>query len=106
MDLASQENILALANEEATEKPIVVIGAPDPESAELTALTVTTGDPTFAGPLSGVQLGLPVYHALEQEFEDAVDKSVYEEHISMMAIALDTDGVREAMARVRSQGMS
>ena len=33
------------------------------------AETVTAGDPTFAGPLTGVQLGLTVYHVCEPEMK-------------------------------------
>ena len=39
---------------------IVVLGASDLEGALISAETVTTGDPSFAGPLAGVSLGLPV----------------------------------------------
>ena len=48
------------------------------ESAALAGETVTTGDPTYAGPLAGVQLGLKVYHAVEPEFKAEVDESVYD----------------------------
>ncbi len=44
----------------------MVLGSADPEGAGLYAETVTAGDPTFAGPLAGVSLGLPVYHVFEE----------------------------------------
>ena len=53
---------------------IVLIGGAEAEAAGLAAETVTAGDPTFAGPLAGVQLGLRVYHAVEPEFKEAVDQ--------------------------------
>ena len=43
----------------------MVLGSPDANSAELYAETVTHGDPSWAGPLAGVPLGLPVYHVVE-----------------------------------------
>ncbi len=65
MDLAHQEAILKVVQEKGKENVVVVLGSPDPESAELAAETVVNGDPTFAGPLAGVSLELPVYHILE-----------------------------------------
>jgi len=44
----------------------VVLGASDIDGALISAETVTTGDPSFSGPLAGVSLRLPVYHILEQ----------------------------------------
>lgn len=102
MDLANQEKILELV-EQDDDKPLALLGSPDPESAELTALTVTTGDPTFAGPLAGVQLGLPAYHVLEQVVKEAADPNAYEEHVSLMETALDADAIRETMKRVRKE---
>jgi hypothetical protein len=102
MDLGTQAQILELGS--ASETPVVLLGSPDPESAELTAITVVSGDPTFSGPLAGVQLGLPVYHVLEEEVAAAADPDVYEEQVGVMSEALDADGIRQAMRRVRGEG--
>lgn len=99
MDLATQSRILELAEED--DSLIVILGAPDPESAELAALTVTSGDPTFAGPLAGVQLGLPVYHVLESAVEEQADDDAYDEQIGVMKLALDTESIVAAVAKVR-----
>lgn len=101
MDLATQERVLELANEDQADL-IVLLGSPDPESAELSALTVTSGDPTFAGPLAGVQLGLPVYHILEQVVSDVADNDAYQEHVALMSEVLDRDEIAMAMERVRA----
>ncbi len=101
MDLATQGRILEATGEGNGDQPIVILGAPDPESAELSALTVTSGDPTFAGPLAGVQLGLPVYHILESDVEAGADPEAYEEHVAIMKMALDADGVSAAVQKVR-----
>jgi len=101
MDLGTQSRIQGLANKVGADKPLVVLGAPDPESAELTALTVVSGDPTFSGPLAGVPLGLPVYHVLEDEISSAADPDVYEAQVGLMKVALDADGICVAMRRVR-----
>jgi hypothetical protein len=66
---------------------------------------VTEGDPSWVGPLSGIALGLPVYHVLEPEMKDQFDAKVYEEQVSIMEDVLEVDdiisavrGVREAIA--------
>ena len=101
MDLATQEKIIDLVNVDPSNL-MVLLGAPDPESAELSALTVISGDPTYAGPLAGVQLGLPVFHVLETTVEAASDPAAYEEHAALMKLALDPDAIEKTMVRVRS----
>ncbi len=67
MDLHTQEAIIKLGEQHGKDELLVVLGAPDPESAEIAAETVVLGDPSYAGPLAGTQLGLDVYHILEDE---------------------------------------
>jgi glycine/sarcosine/betaine reductase complex component A len=81
---------------------IVVLGAPDADSAELYAETVMHGDPTWAGPLAGVALGLPVYHIIEPEIKDQIDPACYEEHLKLMDIALDVDKISQTLTKLRS----
>ena len=54
-----------MAEQYGPENTVVLLGAAEGEAAGLAAETVTNGDPTFAGPLTGVQLGLRVYHVCE-----------------------------------------
>ncbi len=65
----------------------------------LAAETVSAGDPTFAGPLAGVPLGLKAYHMLE--LKDEVDAAVYEEQIAMMEMVLDVDAIKAEVATYR-----
>jgi hypothetical protein len=53
--------------------------------------------------LTGVQLGLRVYHVVEPEFKDAVDSDVYEEQIGMMEMVLDVDEIIAEMTSMREQ---
>ncbi len=78
-----------------------MLGAPDADSAELYAETVTHGDPSWAGPLAGVALELPVFHIMEPEIKAQIDPAVYKEHLELMEIALDVDKVTEGLNRVR-----
>jgi glycine reductase len=100
MDLQSQEAIARLADTHGPENLLVLLGAPDPEAAQISAETVVSGDPAWAGALAGTQLGLAVYHVLDDEVKAAVPDSVWEEQIGLMADVLDgpalVDTVRQA----------
>ena len=83
----------------------MVLGAPDADSAELYAETLISGDPSWAGPLAGVSLGLPVFHIMEPVIKTQIDPAVYKEHLELMEIALDVEKIAEGLDRVR-QGSS
>jgi hypothetical protein len=101
MDLNSQETIKRLADEHGTEQLLVILGAPDAESAEIAAETVVLGDPTYAGALAEAQLGLSVYHALEEEFRSLIDEDVWEEQIGIMADVLEAEAISAAVKGMR-----
>lgn len=92
-----------MAEQYGVENTVVIFGAAEAESAGLSAETVTNGDPTFAGPLAGVQLGLSVYHAVEPEFKAEVNLDIYEEQVGMMEMVLDIDEIIEEMSTVRNE---
>ena len=69
MDLENQQRVKDAAEKYGAENVVVILGSSDPEGAEIYAETVTLGDPTFAGPLAGVPLGLCVCHVLEPEIK-------------------------------------
>lgn len=101
MDLENQKRVLDLSEKYGKENIVVVIGTSEAESAGLTAETVTAGDPTFAGPLAGVSLGLRVYHIFE--LKDAVDAAVYDEQCGMMEMVLDVDAINNEVKSIREQ---
>ena len=103
MDLENQKRVKEIAEENGPENVVVVLGAAEGEAAGLAAETVTAGDPTYAGPLAGVQLGLGVYHICENEIKDEVDADVYDEQVSMMEMVLDVDSIVSEMQSVREQ---
>lgn len=103
MDLENQRRVKEAADNYGPENVVVLIGAAEGEAAGLAAETVTNGDPTYAGPLTNVQLGLAVYHAVEPEFKALVDEKVYEEQIGMMEMILDVDDIIEEMTDIRKQ---
>jgi len=62
---------------------------------------VTNGDPTWAGPLAGVALGLAVYHIIEPVIKNQIAPACYEEHLRLMEIALDVDKISQALTKLR-----
>ena len=103
MDLENQKRVKDFAEQYGAENIVVVLGAAEGEAAGLAAETVTAGDPTFAGPLAGVQLGLSVFHVCENEIKDEVDSSVYDDQISMMEMVMDVDDIAKEMFSIREQ---
>jgi glycine/sarcosine/betaine reductase complex component A len=95
MDPENQDRIKSLVDEHGADDLVVVLGAADLESLEVTAETVTVGDPAYVGPLAGVQLGLPVVHILEEDIKDQVDPQVYEDQVGLLEMTLDVGQVRE-----------
>jgi glycine/sarcosine/betaine reductase complex component A len=102
MDLDDQATIQRVVDRVGTDDVVVLLGSPNPESAELYAATVTLGDPTFAGPLAGIPLGLPVYHILEPEIVDQLPAEVFAEKLQMAALTLDTPPIFEVVQRIRT----
>jgi glycine reductase len=103
MDLQSQEAISRLAELHGPENLVVILGAPDPESAEIAAETVVLGDPACAGALAEVQLGLDVYHILDDDIRQAIPVDVWDMQIGVMADVLDTGELLSAVAGIRAQ---
>jgi len=103
VDLATQGRIKELAESTPKGELVVVLGHVDVGGAELAAETVTAGDPTWAGPLAGVSLGLPVYHVLEPEVRAVIAAPAYEQHLGIMEMVLESQAPLEAVRKVREQ---
>ena len=103
MDLENQKRVKDLSEEYGPENIVVLLGAAEAEASGLAAETVTNGDPTYAGPLTGVSLGLKVYHVCEPEVKAEFDEAIYEDQISMMEMVLDVDEICGEMNSIREQ---
>lgn len=103
MDLENQNRVKNITEEYGAENVVVLFGAAEAESAGLAAETVTAGDPTYAGCLAGVALGLATYHAVEPQFKELVDPAVYDEQIGMMEMVLDCEEIAKEMTSIREQ---
>ena len=103
MDLENQKRVKEYSEQYGPENLVVLLGAAEGEAAGLAAETVTAGDPTYAGPLAGVSLGLKVYHICEPEIKEEIDEAVYDEQVSMMEMVLDVDEIIKEMTAIREQ---
>ena len=86
-----------------TEGMVVLLGTPNAESSRLYGMTVTVGDPAWAGVLAGVNLDLPVFHITEPEIKSQIDPGVYQEQVGIMEMVLDTDEIIDALQQVRNR---
>jgi glycine/sarcosine/betaine reductase complex component A len=82
---------------------VVLLGTPTAESSELYALTVTEGDPSWAGPLAGTALNLPVYHILEPAVRAVVPAETYEAEVGIAQYSLDAEAIEGAVRGVRER---
>jgi len=103
MDLQNQQRVKEIAEKYGPENVVVVLGSSDAEGASIYAETVTADDPTFAGPLAGVPLGLAVYHIFDPIFKEKVDPNLWEEQLGMMEMVLDVDGLVNAVAEMLNE---
>lgn len=103
MDLQNQQRSKEAAEKYNKEDILVILGTADVDGTGIYAETVTLGDPTYAGPLAGVPLGLPVYHILDPAIKKEADPQAWEEHISMMEMVLDGEALTKAAADMREQ---
>ena len=81
---------------------MVVFGLNEPRTLRIMATTVKSGDPSWAGALAGVELGLPSYHILE--LKDQVPPAVWSEAMAMEELELEetlTADILTAMREVR-----
>jgi glycine/sarcosine/betaine reductase complex component A len=103
MDLEDQGSIKDVVEKEGNQDMVVLLGSPEPEAAEMYATTVTSGDPTYAGPLAGVPLGVPVYHIFEPEFKSLIPSEVYREQAEMSEMALPAEELAAKVKSIREQ---
>jgi glycine/sarcosine/betaine reductase complex component A len=103
VDTEKQTIIKKLVDEMGAQDLVVVIGIADPEVAQVTAETVTFGDPSFAGPLAGVSLRLPVYHILEPEVKKAIPQDVYQEQAGFMELIANTEEIGRVFDAIRKK---
>ena len=103
MGLEDQAAVKRIADEHGS-GVVVLLGTPDAESTQTLAQTVVAGDPSYAGPLAGVPLGLPVLHVFEPEVKAQVPGEVYEEQVALMEMSLDREAILGGLREARRVG--
>ncbi len=76
-----------VAEEYGTADLLVVFGLNQPVTLEIMARTFRDGDPSFAGALGGVALGLKSYHILE--LKQYIPPEVWEEQMAMHELEIE-----------------
>lgn len=96
-----QGQIKELAGQYGKEEIVVILGAPNVDSSVIQFETVTRGDPTYAGPLAGIGLGLRAFHIFEPEVKALIDPGRYAELIEILEIGLEAETIVEALQKAR-----
>jgi glycine reductase len=103
MDLQNQQRVIDSVKQYGDENVVVVLGSANADGAGLYAETVSAGDPTYAGPLAGVSLGLPVYHVFDEVIKAEADPAIWEQQVSMMEMVLEPEKLVASVADMRDQ---
>jgi len=103
MNFENQGIIKRLADQYGPENLAVVLGNGEANGVEVFAETVTQGDPTYAGPLAGVALKIPVYHVLEPEVVNVVPENIRQEMLELSALVIDVEPMRQALQASREK---
>ena len=103
MNFENQGVIKRLADQYGPENLAVVLGNGEAGGVEVFAETVTEGDPTYAGPLAGVSLRIPVYHVLEQEVMAVVPEELRHEKLQFSLLVIDVEPMRQVLQAAREK---
>lgn len=103
MNFENQGVIKRLADQYGPENLAVVLGNGEANGVEVFAETVTQGDPSFAGPLAGVALKIPVYHVLEPEVVDVVPESLRQEKLELSSMVIDVEPMKQVLQTAREK---
>ena len=103
MNFENQGVIKRLADQYGPENLAVVLGNGEANGVEVFAETVTEGDPSYAGPLAGVTLKIPVYHILEQEVMNEIPDHLRDEKLQLSALVIDIEPMHQVLKTARDK---
>ena len=103
MDLESQGRIKQVIEQVGTKDVIAVLGANSAAAVEMTATTLERGDPSWAGPLAGIALGIRSFHILEPSVTRQLDPAVFDRELALSAMATDIDEVTAPLRALRAR---
>ena len=85
--MTEQEEVKRLAEQYGSDDLIVVLGLNQVNNLRVMAQTFRDGDPSYAGPLAGIALGLPCYHILELKNE--IPAQIWQTEMAMHELELE-----------------
>ena len=85
-----------LAEKYGTDNLIVVLGINQLSTIEIMTRTFKSGDPSYAGPLAGVILGLDSYHILE--LKEQIPTDVWKQEMGMYELEIEEE-VQESILK-------
>ena len=103
MNFENQGVIKRLADQYGPENLTVVLGNGEANGVEVFAETVTQGDPSYAGPLAGVALKIPVYHVLEEAVMGQIPEKLREEKLQLSALVIDIEPMHQVLQSSRDK---
>ena len=78
---------------------MLVFGLNQPFSLRIMATTFRDGDPSFAGPLGGIALGLNSFHIFE--LKDEIPDDVWEKEMAFKELEVGDDLIEEVCKTMR-----
>src|ERR1051325_5364653 len=103
MNFENQGIIKRLADQYGPENLAVVLGNGEANGVEVFAETVTQGDPSYAGPLAGVSLKIPVYHVLENDVMTVVPEGLRDEKLQLPSLVIDVEPMHQVLKAAREK---
>jgi betaine reductase len=103
MNFENQGVIKRLADQYGPENLTVVLGNGEANGVEVFAETVTQGDPSYAGPLAGVALKIPVYHVLEADVLGQIPEKLREDKLQLSALVIDVEPMHQVLEASRQK---
>ncbi len=96
-----QEEIKNLAAKYDPENLLVILGINQPATIKIMAQTFHSGDPSFAGPLAALALGIKTYHILE--LKDSIPENIWQSNMGMYELELDEEEQSAILTTMREQ---
>lgn len=93
--------VKGLAETHGTDNLIVIFGINQPSTLHIMTRTFSSGDPSYAGPLAGVSLGLQCYHILE--LKEEIPASVWETEMAMYELEIEEE-VQAGIFQIMNEG--
>ncbi len=91
--MTEQELVKGLADQYGNKELIVVLGLNQVKNLQMMAQTFRDGDPSYAGPLAGVALGLSCYHIFE--LKEEIPQEVWQAEMAMHELELEDEQQKE-----------